>query len=323
MDIYILHSNLHVFQAVLIARKRKAECLFLIDKNLVSSPYIPFLSKGSISFIDSDALSKTFVRSLISFGSLKRVKDLCEELSINLDKVENLFLGQPAQYISSLFFNALKARKIFRHTYILDDGLSSIEKSNEYSGIHFIIGYIKHYIKHVLRIIMYIFSGFELLWAWRPNRFIIEHDKTSVYILPKLASEKSQNHLGLIDLIENKDLKSMIRDLALDNTKQYYFLSYFEDVNEEEMSPRYIYVGHPRRSYKAKLFIIKNVPSELIMLSNLNVHSQHSTLILIFVFGQIHLGNTAMLTVHNGENSYEWMFSAYPNARKIIKLNRA
>jgi len=129
---------------------------------------------------------------------------------------------------------------------------------------------------------------------------------------------------GQTDLILSDDSKdTMTVGLGINTQFDQIQTTAVVRVNEEEMSPRYIYVGHPRRSYKAKLFIIKNVPSELIMLSNLNVHSQHSTLILIFVFGQIHLGNTAMLTVHNGENSYEWMFSAYPNARKIIKLNRA
>jgi len=255
MKIFILLTNLHLFQAVFM---REKEDFYILDIALQNSPYLKYINEKQFIIVDLDQNNTSGIQCLLYFKAVKTKLDSLQEKIPIFKSPITLVIGQPFHFSSSLLVNLYPNANIF----LLDDGLSTQRKSKEFLQINPIKKWFLNNYKKILVPIIYKLRNFEYLYYFYPSTFYKNSNKVQLCFFPEsvISTCKKQAVADYVDI--KKILQESQRHKTL---KKIHFLS-FHDAKPSSAED-VCYIGHPRKKYKSDK-IKQNVASELLVIAN-------------------------------------------------------
>jgi hypothetical protein len=284
MRLFVLDTNLHIFQAIFIALKEpEKKNHFIVSSKAKNSPYRERLEQlGVVSYRDDIQKS--------GFSQLLCGLDYDNEFLRNIfrEDFSEIYVSNPNHSIASVLFHRYKKKAKF---FIVDDGLSTacLVRDWQYETV---IYRLKRGVKNSIRFVYYVF-GFEILSWGYPFQYINKKNKYRIVLVPELMIDEGPEIVPFSSLCNQS---KMLEDIGRMKTgKKYEFLSFYTEEKTIDCDKDIVYVGHPRIRYTLPC-VIQHVPSEYIVLGN-DVCSQSSSLILVYIMGRLYLDTHNILFV--------------------------
>ncbi len=274
INLFLLTTNLHLFQALLLTSGGVGkDDVFLLRENLKTSYYLKFFTPdASVHFFSPG-------RSRFSDNLLFNLKFQSLDKILNNFCIKYLYTGNVGNNFVSYVWNKYKPEKLF----IIDDGLSCYGM-NKRKNIPFFVNIVERLKVLTGKIYFHCFN-YEMLGIGDLMYFLTNDKREFVSLLPELIDDIGYKVITLIDLADKIYLIKMLASEETDESKTYYFLSF--NQREDSFDPdfsKYIYIGHPAVKYKDSR-IRKVSCSEIIALTK-DFVSEKSSLCLIYLFGK-------------------------------------